>query len=252
VSDRTENTLEQRLAALRSLGAETFDGPGLRFIESLLAKAAEYDGAVEERLRARAEARFETFEATFDAARAEAASMLRALHDEGADAEATFAEAFARGDFALLASEGPRVLRQLRSGSTEVHQERVRRLVAQAEARGVLLPAELADAARRVVVGGLRAEPGAERRVREVGDRVARALYQEAAQHVRSAVVVARAHDRLSDTFGHYNPQALVARVLGQVERLSPTYLRAMLGSLEDLSTLRALPEPKRRVGKSR
>lgn len=252
MTTRVENTLEQRLEALKSLGAEAYDGPGLRFIESLLAKAAEYDGVVAERLRARASERFETFEAAFDAARAEAASMLRALQDEGGDPDGKFASMLARGEFGALTTEGPRALRQLKSGATEAHQDRVRRLLSQVEAKGVLLPAELADEALRATLGEGRGAPGADRRVREVGDRVARALYQEAAQHARSAVVVARAHDRLSDDFGHYNPQALVARVLREAEALSPNYLRALLGSLEDLAALRHLPEPKRRLGRGR
>ena len=98
MTSRVENTLEQRIEALKSLGAAAHDGPGLRFIESLLSKAAEYDGVVAERLRTRAAERFETFEAAFDAARAEIIIAGAVILDDDPHVSERLALAFGLGD----------------------------------------------------------------------------------------------------------------------------------------------------------
>jgi hypothetical protein len=239
--------VNERLEHLRHLGAPVFDPPAFRFIEGLLTRAAGLSGAAAERLERRAVTRLQTLERAFLAAQAEAASMLDQLRQEAADPEDRFAQAFERGDFGLLLRDGPRVLRQLRSDTAESARERIRRLLDDARRKGVRLPAELDTAAATALGEAGKADPRAETTARALGDRLAQTLYREAADHVRAAVTVARAHDRLSDDFGMYNPQALAARALAQLEATSPVFLRHYLAGLEDLAALRQLPEPKRR-----
>ncbi len=236
-----------RLEHMRALGAAVFDPPAFRFVEGLLARAASLSGAAGERLERRARTRLETLEHAFFAAQQTAADMLDQLRREGADPEDHYAQAFERGDFGLLLQDGPRVLRQLRSGTAEAARERIRRLVADAERRGIRLPESLDEAVAGTLGEAGRADPRAEQTARALGDRLAQTLYREAAEHVRAAVVVARAHDRLSDDFGLYNPQALAAHALAQLEATSPAYLRHYVAALEDLAILRQLPEPKKR-----
>ena len=239
--------MNDRLENLRHLGASVFDPPAFRFIEGLLSRSAALSGAAAERLVRRAETRIQTLERAFLAAQTEAASMLDQLRQEAADPEDRFATAFTQGEFSLILRDGPRVLRQLRSDTAESARERIRRLVLDANRRGVRLPAGMADAVSSSLGHSGKAEPRAEQTARALGDRLAQVLYREAAEHVRATIVVARAHDRLSDDFGLYNPQALAARALAQLEASSPAFLRHYLASLEDLSTLRLLPAVKRR-----
>ena len=110
-----------------------------------------------------------------------------------------------------------------------------------------LAQADLASATTACLGDAAASDPRALATARALGDHLAQSLYREAAEHARAAVVVARAHDRLSETFGPYNPQALAARALAQLEATSPAFLRAYLAGLEDLASLRQLPEPKRR-----
>ncbi len=239
--------MNERLEHVRHLGGPVFDGPAFRFIESLLQKSEAMDGPAGERLRRRAEARLDTFEQAFHAAQTESAGILAQLQGEGADPGDRFAEAFRTGDFGLLLRDGPRALRQLRSGTAEAARERIRRLLTEVTRRGVRLSDELAAAAEASLDEASRGDPRGEGTSRAVGDRLAQTLYREAASHVRAAVVVARAHDKLTDAFGPYNPQALAARALAQIEATSPAYLRSYLAALEDLAALRQLPEQKRR-----
>lgn len=239
--------MRARLQSLRDAGAEVFDGPGLRFIEALLGQAEALDSAAGEHLRRRAAERLSAFEAAFAAARAEARATLATLAAAGADPEGAFAEAFARGDYKHVKHEAVRALRLAKTDDIDTARDRVRRLWRQAQARGASLPPSL-----RARVEVISAETAAEApattplaELRAIGDRLAQALFREAADHARSALVVARATDRLPAQAGPYNPEALSAQALALVESLSPTYLRAYLTGLEDLDHLRRLPDGK-------
>ncbi len=223
--------LGARIGALREAGAERFDGPGLRFIEGLLRRAEGLDGRAEARLLERAAARLGALETAFAAAREEAAGAVAELEAEGLPVDAARA-ALAAGD----PREAQRLASHLVGSGAELRaaRERLERLVAAAEAGGVSVP----EPARRGA-GGADA-----RAARRLGDDVARLLFREAAEEARSAVVVARAADQVPDQTGPYNARALTARALELAEGLSPTYLRALLASVEDLAALRVLPEP--------
>ncbi len=237
--------MTRRLEALRAQGAEAFDGPGFRFIEALLERAEGLDGVAGEHLRRRAAERLSAFEAAFASARAEARATLATLDAAEADPEGDFTRAFASGDYGFVRREAPRALRRARTDDVDAARSRVLRLARQARGRGLTLPPPLRARVQAATADGAR-DPDALAELRTVGDQLARALFREAADHARSALVVARAGDRVAETVGPYNPEALAARTLALVEALSPGYLRATLAGLEDLAALRRLPEPRR------
>jgi len=237
--------MKRRLETLRQGGAEVFDGPGFRFIEALLERAEGLEGVAGEHLRRRAAERLSGFEAAFASARAEARATLATLDAADADPDADFARAYASGDYGFVRREAPRALRRARTDDVDAARRRVVRLARQARSRGLTLQPALRARVHAATVGEQPIEALPE--LRTVGDQLARALFREAADHARSALVVARASDRVAETVGPYNPDALAARTLALVEALSPGYLRATLAGLEDLAALRRLPEPKRR-----
>ena len=234
--------MNSRLDRLRLAGAEAFDGPGFRFIASLLERAGELDGGAGAHLRQRAAERLSAFEAAFASARAEARATLATLDAAGADPDGVLAAAFATGDYKRVKREAPRALRSARTEDVDAARARVVRLARQARARGMTLAPAL-----RARVHAATTAPHPLGELRTVGDQLARALFREAADHARSALVVARASDRVSDEAGLYNPEALSAQTLTLVESLSPSYLRAYLASLDDLAALERLPEMRRR-----
>lgn len=234
--------MNRRLEMLRMNGAEVFDGPGFRFIEGLLERAEGLEGVAGEHLRRRAAERLSAFEAAFASGRAEARATLATLDAAEADPDGDFARAFASGDYGFVRREAPRALRRARTDDADAARVRVVRLARQARSRGLTLQPQL----RARVHAATADRPDDVAELRVVGDQLARALFREAADHARSALVVARASDRVAETTGPYNPEALAARALELVEALSPGYLRATLAGLEDLAALRKLPEPKK------
>lgn len=247
--------MRRRLETLRASGAEVFDGPGFRFIETLLERAEGLDGVAGEHLRRRAAERLSAFEAAFASARAEARATLATLDAADADPDGDFARAFASADYGFVRREAPRALRRARTDDADAARARVVRLARQARSRGLTLQPALRASVHAVTApqGAAEADgvtlsgPAELSALRTVGDQLARALFREAADHARSALVVARASDRVAEDVGPYNPEALAARTLALVEALSPGYLRATLAGLEDLAALRRLPEPKAR-----
>lgn len=237
--------MSARIEALRAAGAETFDGPGFRFVCGLFARAAALDGNAAAQLRQRAEARLDRLEAALTAARADAERTLGALIEAGADARA-YVALFEAGDFKTLQREAPAALRAARR-DRDAYAERALRLAREAEARGLALPAE--DQTRIATLQG-QGEDEPERAVdadRALGDRLARALFRDTADHARGALVIARAAASVPAEAGPYNPQVLAVQALELAETLSPAYLRAYLRDLEALAVLRNLPEPTRR-----
>lgn len=211
--------LAQRLSELHAEGAAVYDGPGLRFIEALLERAHGLDGAVAERLEARAAARLSAFEAQMRAARAESEATLATLTAADADPDGAFAAAHASGDFKRVAREASGALRRVRAADPLL---RLARLAAQAEAHGLIMPDAPEDAAL-------------------AADQIAHALFRHAADQVRGTLTVARAVDRLPAEAGPYNPEALTARALAAMQALAPGWMRARLAALEDLAVLTTL-----------
>jgi hypothetical protein len=236
--------LRQQLHTLREAGADAFDGPGFRFIEGLLGRAEDLQGAAGEQLRRRAAERLLSFRDDFEAARAEARAKLETLEAAGAPMDTEVSAAYDRGDYKTVLRHAPRMLRRAQSTGAVAARARARRLADQARARG--LPLEQMELPLNALDGVDEAE------ARSLGDRLAAQLFRDAADHARSALVLARTVDAVSDEAGHYNPQALAARTLGLVEAISPDYLRAYLTGLEDLASLRRLPAPKARRRRGR
>ncbi len=230
----------ERLETLRAGGGAAYDGPGFRFIEGLVRRAAELDGAAERRLLERARQRLDSFEAELEAARGEATEAMESLESAGVDPKGELRAAFDRGDLRAVLRRADRALRLARDDGARAAQRRQERLARQVRARGIVLPADL-----RERLDG--ASPFAAREARTLGDSLAKVLFRDAAEQARSSLVVARATDQLPDEVGPYNAAALSVQALGLMEAISPGYLRAYLAGLEELSALRALPEPPKR-----
>ena len=234
--------VRDRLAMLREAGAEAFDGPGFRFIEGLVSRSESLGSAAAERLLGRASVRLEAFEVERKDARALAERSLEALDRADADADGSLRAAFERGDYRSVNRRADRLLRLARDDGSQAARRRLDRLDREARARGLVLPATLRDRLAKPNQDG--------RAARRVGDELAQLIFRDAAEHARSALVVARASDAVPEEVGPYNAQALSVQALGLLESVSPTYLRALLGGLEELSALRTLPErpkPRRR-----
>jgi hypothetical protein len=240
--------ISARLRHLRTLGAEGFDGPGLRFIEGLLGRGEALDGAARVRLHARALDRLSQLETRLETARAEASAALHAARAAGADADGQLAGDFEAGDFARVVREAAGRVSRARREDPGADRARALRLLREARERGLSLPEALAPE-----VAALEANEPAEfdpsadpdPNWRKAGDTLSQALYREAAAEAHGAVAVARAADGVAEVHGPYNPEALAAQALSALEAVSPAYLRHVLADLEDLASLRRLPAPK-------
>ncbi len=233
-----------RLEDLRAAGGDAYDGPGFRFIEGLMRRATDLGGVAEERLQARADQRLDAFEAEFDAARTEAESAMEAIDAAQADPGGGARDAFDQGDYRAVRRHAGRALRMARDDGRQAAGRRLDRLARQVRARGIAMPAGLRSQ--------LETPPLHARETRTLGDELARMLFRDAAEQARGSLVVARAADGLPEEFGPYNPAALSVQALGLLEAVSPGYLRAFLGGLEELSALKSLPEPPKRSGRRR
>ncbi len=229
--------MKARLERLRAAGADRYDGPGFRFVEGLFRRAEALEGAAGDHLLGRAHARLTRFEEAFTGARAQAEATLAAVRAAGADPVGELAAEFDRGDYKSVIR---RAKQQMLASDGGPAARRALRLARQAKARGVRLEPTLRAKAER-----LETHPPGPTEARQLGDALARALFREAAEHARSALVLARAQDNLPDEAGPYNPSALTTEALSLIESVSPGYLRVYLTGLEDLAALCALPEPK-------
>jgi hypothetical protein len=242
--------LFERLEELRRIGALGFDRPGFRFIETLLQRSTELDGPAAERLVMRARQRLSALESALRQARAEAEGALATARAAGC-ATAALETLYTKGDFREVVQGARRALLALdrpEGGAVE----RLRRLHRRAMAQGLALPsATLADI-ERLARDGAALEAEDEVLARVLGDELARALFRDAASQARAVLVVARAADRVPDDVGPYNPQALSAQTLSLIESLAPGYLRTCLAGLEDVASLRRLPEPPKRPRRRR
>lgn len=237
--------LFERLEELRRMGALGFDRPGFRFIETLLQRSTELDGAAGERLEMRARQRLSALESALRSARAEAEAALATARAAGC-ATTELGALYAKGDFREVVQGARRALLaldRLEGGGVD----RLRRLHRRAMAQGLTLPAATVADIERLVRDGATLDADTEVLARAIGDELARALFRDAAAQARAVLVVARAADRVPDDVGPYNPQALSAQTLSLIESLAPGYLRTCLAGLEDLASLRRLPEPPKR-----
>jgi Protein of unknown function (DUF2894) len=236
--------LEARLAALREAGAEGFDPPGFGLIASLRARALALEGGARARLEARALTRLEQLEEAFRRARAVAEEQLCALEAAGTAVDRTLVEALARGELAAVARAARRQLRELDVGREKTAVPWLARLRGEAASREVRLPAPLARDLQQLARDGDVVERGEKRRAHAVGNALSATLFRESLVSARAALAVARAADNVPEDAGPYNAQALSARALAAVERLSPLYLRALVAGLQDLGVVAAALEP--------
>lgn len=201
--------------------------------EELLARGVRgYDAAEVTHLmalRARANeqrfnARLKFLEAAFDETRA---AVARHLDDLAFDDEtrAEMRAAFDAGDHVqveILASTRPRS-----KPSSPLRDAWLAKIRARAEERGVALDAG--------------------------GARVADVLLSVAAIEARAAAIADEARSLDLETIGPYNPYALALRVLGRLDELSPSYIAAWVGFLEDVAALEPeIEQPKKKAAQAK
>lgn len=206
-------SLQERLDRLAAEGARAFDPPAFRCVEVLLERARALGGGARERLEARAAARLDALSAALLRGRADADAALGELAAAGVDPPPEVKGALARGDLAEAAREARRRLRP-----------------------------RLAPLFGRSSPPGAGPRPGAPgprpwlARLREE----AALSFRESLGAARATIAVARAVDRIPESAGPYNPQALAARTLQIAESLDLGYVRALLEELDDLAALEA------------
>lgn len=236
-ADDPQRALEARLVTLRTAGAAVFDGPAFRFVEALLERASDLDGTAATRIHGRAESRLDGLEAAFERAREEAEAAL-----DGLGPSHPLRGAFEDGDFKTVLLHAPAARRAAGAGRFEVARQRLERVVEQARAAGVSVPERTWSSVEDYVADGGIDDATKEAEARRLSDRLAQAVFRQAAEGARASIAVARANDELPPQVGHYNPQALAAAALTLAESVDAGYLRAYVASLEDLAALRALP----------
>lgn len=245
----TGAALGERIDVIRNAGGPGFDGPGFRFIEALLRRACALDGDARERLLDRAAARAAAFEHRLRAARADASALRAVLAESIGEAEPRMEALFDDGDFRQYLREGRRTLERAIADDGAVVHRRLERLRTRATQTGVVLPETL--------IRDLGAYDDVDKRVdstavRTLCDRVARAMFDDAASAARATVAIARASDDVPPESGHYNSRALAAEALSLLDALSPVLLRVYVDGLEDLASVRRLPAPVQRSRRKR
>lgn len=242
------SALRERIARLEAAGASAFDGPTLRYVETLLARAeADLPEGAAERLIARAKARLDRLEDALNEARKEAASHVAALEAVDPESAREAHEIMVRGDHreaSRLARS--RLVRHDPEAPTRLL-DRLSSLEDRARAFELRFPADL-----RNRLDALRAAPlplGAVglRAGFSLANKLSMALLDAVLSRSRSSLLVLRmARGRhLPEQVGPYNPRAVATRALDRVGKLAPDYLRVWLDVLGDLAALERLVPPK-------
>jgi hypothetical protein len=219
---------EARLLELASEGAAAFDPEGFRFAERLVAVG----------LEARAEARLEKLSQELCAARASVDHAIAGLAARGIEIDPPLAAARASGDLRTALRMAARLDRN--AGS----QRRARwalTVASRAHVRGVRLPDDLARQVER-----LQRNPAAvtDAEASELGRTLSRELFMDSVASARATVAIARVAGAVPLESGPYNCHAIAARVLSEIDALSPGYARALVLALDDLAVLDGLPAP--------
>jgi len=240
--------LEARLARLGAAGARAFDPPGFRCVAALLERARALGGSARVHLEGRAAARIDLLEDSLRRGRADAEAALRALADAGLEPTPDVRAALERGDLRDAARSARRRLRELATGREKTPVPWLARLRAEAEAREIQLPPEVARDLSELDCDGELIERRVRGRAQALATALSSALFRDSLGSARAALAVARAVDGVPEGAGPYNPQALAARALQAAEALSPTYVQALLEELDDLAALEAAlaPPPKK------
>jgi hypothetical protein len=229
--------LATRVDALRRDFAAVFDGPGLGLIEALLARAEALGGDAGARLSARASLRIESLEAALASATLEVTRELEAL---GEAAPAAAREALARGD----RRAARRALRRARAEASRAREQVAvtwaARLAGEATSRGEGgLGRDLSALCGDGVI-----DREAHARAVALGSALSSALFRRSAESARAAIAIARSADKLPESAGRYNSQALAIRALTEMAELSPEYARVVVAAIDDLAAVEALLGP--------
>lgn len=241
------NEQGERLERLLDAGAAAFDGPTVRYVSTLLARA-EAEGAtgVAVRLLERVTARLDALEREMEAAREEARRIfadLAAIDEEGAREMETLVTS---GDWREARRLGRSRLRGYDPEAPARLFARIARIEEEARLHDIRFSAELRS--RTEALRG--AQPlgtSALREGRVLAFELSTALIEQILSRSRGSLVITRIArlGHLPEQIGPYNPQAVATRVLSTVARLSPPYLRVWFDVLGELAALeRLLPAP--------
>jgi hypothetical protein len=238
--------LEARLDALARRGAARFDPEGFRLISRL----------IEGGLEARASQRVDKLEQEHAEAGREAEALLARLKLLEARIGADLTRAIDEGDYRVARRLAIVALGNVEADARSAVPRWALSIAAKARTRAVRLPRDLA---RRVdaFVDQPPSARGVDGELRALAAEVSRALFDDSIASTRATIAVARATDNVPESAGPYNTQALAAQALGALANLSPSYLRAYVATLDDLSALEPLavidsksqPPPRRKRG---
>lgn len=202
--------IEEALDSLEDAGARSIDAPGCDCVRRLLNNAEELGGGTAERLLARAQSHLDQVRQRVERARDKTSTRLTELQQRGMDPAGQLQQAFDDGDLQRVETAA----RQLRrtAGATRL--------------------------ARRPM--GAQVSPAGMARQRR---RVSALRYDDSVAEWMASNALASAMRTVPRDAGPYNSLRIASRAIQHMGELSPTYLRAQLERLDELSSLMALPE---------
>lgn len=244
----------EKLESLLERGASAFDGPSLRYVSQLLARAEGAPEGVARRLLIRVQERLDGLEEEMASAKEEALEVLAELEAIDEDSARELRDLVEKGDFREALRLGRARLRAFDPEAPAKLLSRLARLEAQARDEGVRFPAEL-----RHRIHALRAMPTplgtlALKSGRLLANELSASILDAILSRSRGSLAMSRMGRResLPEQVGPYNPRAVALRTLDRLGRLSPSYLGFWLDLLGDLDALSRFaptptPSPRRR-----
>ncbi len=233
------------LERLRVAGAANFDPAAFRYLEVILGRAGEMDRSVRGVLVERARPRLEALEQALDNARREASGVLQTASASGLDVEGDVVRMEQQGDIHQALRVAKRLVRALERERKTASFPWLGRMAERARRRGVRLPPR-AETPMQGIEPATLEQPLPHSQAIRLSAVLSRALFRKSADDAKALLAVARASDGLPEECGPYNSRVLAARTLRVMADISPSYLRAYVGLLEDLAFLQKLPEPKK------
>lgn len=246
--------MQGRALALRAAGVERFDAGEVHAIEALLARAASSRDGVRRRLEERARQHLFTLELRFRSAQVQALGAIDVVARRDAAAAKALRERADGGDVDGARREAERLLARGSSRRTAPAIARVKSALDIVERRCSTLPPVVREA-RELLEGRQSGEGDLAARAHDLANLLNLVLLRDGAEQLGSMLEVDRMERGAPIAPGPYNPDALAARVVGELSSLSPAFARAWLSWVKDIEALSRLPatadEKPAKVGKA-
>lgn len=230
-----------RAIALLASGVERFDAAEVRFIDTLLERAATSREGVRARLEERAQKHMFALELRFRSAERRAKDTIDALARLDAAAAKELRELAATGDVDRARRMAERLLAQRSSTRTAPALARLKATLALVDSR-FATPPPVAQEARELLAGKHAPTEDLAARAHHLANMLDLALLHEGTEQLVSMLEVDRMERAVPLDAGPYNPEALAARAIGELSALSPAFARAWLTWVKDLESLSHLP----------